>query len=316
MLARIAIVCMFALALFGGNPSPSAAVERLPNVTVVEPVVPLQSFTSEAGWFARWRASHQRRAATDGWIQTDRPSFTLSDSTVPKGWLQAESGYTYAYAHEIDNSGGIDVEIDQYTHTAPELNVRWGVTDWAEVRVGWGGIRSESTRLDAGFGPVNFDTTLNANMEVGVKLQTTQQKGWIPKSAFVTSLFLPTGDTSSDVAPAIDYIYSWYLTERFSLGGSTGAVFSNATDFGIMNYFQSVIGRFHYSPRFSFFCEYYTYLLNDTFNDDLVWSPFIDTGIQYRPVANLQFDWRVGAPVGGEPQMDGIFTGVGASLRY
>ena len=334
MFARLVIACSFALALCTGMVAQTNASQPLPYPTPVapatyeqasvhqvpaEPMVPLESFTSESGWLAQWQADHQRRAATDGWIQTDRPSFTLSDSTVPKGWIQQETGYLYTYAHE-----GYFSEMTRDVHSLPQLNFRWGFTDWAELRVGWGGVNLFHVDYEHS-NTYNFQQT--ANLEVGAKFQATRQNGWIPQSAFVVSAFLPTGDqivmwpytTRNDqVMPALDYIYTWTLTERFSIGGSSGAVIGNIDGFDVQQYFQSVIGRFHCSPTFSMFCEFYgTYDRRYWFSDDYYdWSPFFDTGIQWRPLANLQLDWRIGTPLGGSYQMDGVFTGVGASFRY
>src|SRR5699024_7457534 len=113
--------------------------QPLPELTApadVEPLLPLAPLTSEAGFFARWRANHQERAARDGWIETDRPSFTLASSTVPQGWLQLESGYTYSYS----NYPGWTAERWN-THTFGELNLRWGLTNRLELRVLWGGTQ-------------------------------------------------------------------------------------------------------------------------------------------------------------------------------
>jgi hypothetical protein len=335
MFARLALGWMFALALCagmvaqansaqplpypaatGGTPVAQAAFQQgsfqqAPSATAAEPVVPLENFTSESGWLARWRADHRRRAASDGWIQTDRPSFTLSDSTVPQGWIQLESGYTYAHGQEPFST----FDYSQQTHTLPELNLRWGLTDWVELRVLWAGVRAENIKIDYGSSVDHHDRTLTANMGVGAKIQATEQRGWIPKSAFVTDLFMPTANADAGWVPLVDYIYTWSLTERVSIGGSTGAVFNDLTeDIAIMQYFQSVILRFHWTPRTSLFFEWYTTASKQA--GDTYWYPIADTGIQWRPLANLQLDWRIGLPLGGERQMSGVFTGVGASVRY
>jgi hypothetical protein len=330
MLKRLAFALLCLLALCAGDWSAVDAAQPLPSEVEAEPVVPLESFTSESGWLARWQADHQRRAAKDGWIQTDRPSFTLSDSTVPKGWIQLESGYLYSYAHEhTPGSRGLpSYDGTLNTHTLPELNLRWGLTNWAELRVSWGGVRMQYQRYESYWGIDDYFDSVIDNLEIGAKFQVTQQNGWIPKSALVASVILPTGSDyyflgnrlfyNDQVMPAIDYVYTWSVTERFSIGGSSGAVIGDVDEFAARNYFQSVIGRFHYSPALSLFCEFYGSLdrryrfTYDTYD----WHPFFDTGIQWRPLANLQFDWRIGLPLGGEYQMNGLFTGVGVSARY
>jgi hypothetical protein len=315
MIKRLAFVLLCALALCAGDWSAVDAAQPLPSEVEAEPIVPLESFTSESGWLARWQADHQRRAAKDGWIQTDRPSFTLSDATVPKGWIQLESGYTYSDMRErIEDPRGLPPYYDVKSHTLPELSLRWGLTNWAELRVLWGGVRENTQTVSGRFGSYTVSYTETADVGVGVKLQVSEQRGWIPKSAFTTDLFVPTSNYYNIWVPVIDYIYTWSLTDRVSLGGSTGAVFANlANQIAINEFFQSAILRYHWSPQVSLFIEWYTMVRN---YDGATWYPFTDLGIQWRPLANLQFDWRIGIPVGDVTDVDGLFTGVGVSVRY
>ncbi|GIW95826.1 MAG: hypothetical protein KatS3mg110_3867 [Pirellulaceae bacterium] len=62
-------------------------------------------------------------------IATDRPDFTEASSTVPRGRVQFETGYTFTY----------DVEdgVIHRAHTAPELLVRYGFSDDIEFRLAW-----------------------------------------------------------------------------------------------------------------------------------------------------------------------------------
>jgi hypothetical protein len=208
-----------------------------------------------------------------------------------------------------------DVDYSINSQALPELNLRWGLTNWAELRVLWGGVGNQRYRWSDGNSTYRYSSDLSADLAVGAKFQTTQQRGWIPKSALVTSLVLPTADSGDDVTPFVDYIYTWSFSDEWSFGGSTGAYLSDVfTDPGLLQFFQSVILRYHWSPKWSWFGEWYTTM--QKYSGDSTWSPVLDTGILWRPLANLQFDWRIGVPIGSEPQMDGFYTGVGASVRY
>jgi len=320
ILCTVTRLSLAACLAWGWFCSAAGALEHLPGAAQsvaafaeTPTMTPMAALTSEAGLFASWRADHQERAARDGWIKTDRPSFTLSDSTVPMGWLQVESGYLYSFATFTPSSGGRGLpqgDTQQRFHTLPELNLRYGLNQWCELRVEWAGVALQQIESN---GWTETYTSF-AGLEVGLKLQVTQQRGWIPRSAFVPSLVLPTSSSVSRVGSTLDYIYTWDLTERFSIGGSTGAVFLDIENINFNNGFQSVIARFQFSPRFSVFCEYYGFFRGDF--DDFSWSPLGDMGVQWRPLANLQIDWRIGLPLEDVDPPESFFTGVGASVRY
>ncbi len=82
-----------------------------------------------------WVATHPwRNAHVDGYILTDRPSFTNANTTVPAGWAQLESGYQYTY--NTNRSG----TVISHTQNAPELNLRIGLSSRTELRVLWNGV--------------------------------------------------------------------------------------------------------------------------------------------------------------------------------
>jgi len=57
-------------------------------------------------------------------LSTDRPDFTEAASTVAKGRVQVEGGYTFAREGDVE------------AHVLGELLVRIGVLDFAELRLG------------------------------------------------------------------------------------------------------------------------------------------------------------------------------------
>ncbi len=102
--------------------------------------------------------------------------------------------------------------------------------------------------------------TSSANLQTGFKIRATQAHGWVPQSALITTLFVPTGfgaSSSDRVAPQVDYIYSWSLTEVWTLTGSTGAVLGRHGDEGTDEWFQSVVIGQEWSDRLSTYGEWY-----------------------------------------------------------
>ena len=338
---RISRLAAVLLAVLSTIIAEARAAEPLP---LDEPAVVLDDFTAEpsiagkAGFFERWRRKHELRdATTPGGIVTDRPSFTYSDSTVPAGWVQFESGFAYASNVVKDTS------LDAFA--VPELALRIGVTNWLELRAGWSGPLLGTDGYFPGGYRKDYWLT---NPQVGFKFQVSRNQGLIPQSALITSVFLPAhGDGwtlpfpsnplkyNNDATPLLDYIYTWNLSEKFSLGGSTGAVFDARDGYSANDWFQSCIVRYRESPQIELFFEGYV-LFGQT--RQLAWNgpyyfgsysgiysyhpyrtinytaPYIDLGILWRPSKNVQLDWRLG--VGLNEYASDEFTGAGLSFRY
>ncbi len=252
-----------------------------------------------------WLASYPERAGSvETVIQTDRPSFTAASTLVPTGWVQLESGYQFTHNREgsrLTNS-----------HGAPQLSLRLGLADWLEWRTLWGGVitNDEHTRANRR----DYSTTSD-DLQTGVKLRTSKANGWVPESALIAILYLPTGygDLSKDrVAPALDYIYTWSITEIWSFTGSTGVVLGRHGDRGSDEWFQTLVLGQQWSDQLSTYGEWYVI---DTRTAQGNSTPqTMDAGILWRPRANIQFDWRVG--FGLNRSADDFFTGVGFSARH
>ncbi|MGL6094257.1 MAG: transporter, partial [Fimbriiglobus sp.] len=103
-------------------------------------------------------------------IVTDRPDFTEASSTVGKGRVQLEAGYTFTR----DRTNGERFS----SHSYPETLLRVGVfADWFEFRLGQnfgteGTTLPDGTRSRAGGAD---------DLYLGVKLGLTEQKAWHPR---------------------------------------------------------------------------------------------------------------------------------------
>ena len=62
-------------------------------------------------------------------LVTDRPDFTESTKTIPRGHLQIEAGFTFVYDRRGDDR--------LRDHAAPELLLRIGLADDFELRIGF-----------------------------------------------------------------------------------------------------------------------------------------------------------------------------------
>jgi hypothetical protein len=276
----------------------------------------MEDVYDDRGPLRRWIASHDARQAEqeqddDGFIQTDRPSFTNAQTTVPDGWVQLESGYQYTYnATDVRQSN---------THNLPQLNLRVGLTDRTELRILWGGV---SWVDDEGL--IDTDHERSSNMQVGFKFVITRENGWVPQSALVATVFVPTGDGNGQrptnktdnfsrrVVPLVDYIYAWTLDEEWTLVGSTGGLFDDPEALVRAQAFQSIVIQRDWSKRVSAFYE--AYCIWDYERSGTKGSPYMDGGVLWRPLNDVLFDWRAG--FGLNNNSDDFYTGVGFSFRY
>ncbi len=291
---------LIALAItFAASVSPATAqMSYAPLRAPAEPVLQLAPFRN---W---WRSHEERNEEIEGTIETDRPDFTAADTLVPKGWAQLESGYQFTYT----KSG----ERVKNQYSAPQLNLRLGLSEWVELRTLWSGFQTTAERNEI-TGARLIDSTL-FNLQTGFKWKISDEDGLIPQSALITTLFLPTaGHPGEDkVSPMIDCIYGWQLVEKVRLCGSTGMIFADHGDVHKTEFYQSLVCEQTWVEQFSTYFEWYATQTDSYYR--LASGHNMDGGFTWRPWKNIQFDWRAGFPIGSAD--DTFFTNVGFSARY
>ena len=134
-------------------------------------------------------------------IETERHDFTQSATTVGRGVVQVEAGYTFFYDDE-------DGERET-AHTGPESMFRFGLSEDIEFRLRWD------------YAWVSVDDELSESgaedLRWSFKLQITEQEQccWRPTSALEINSTVPTGGddwTTGRVGIGLDYIYQWNLS--------------------------------------------------------------------------------------------------------
>ncbi len=236
----------------------------------------------------------------------DRPDFTESSCTVGRGVLQIESGYTYVYDRTAD------AQVDG--HVLPEALLRIGLTDYLELRIGWEGYVF-SREKDLGTGAVDH-TDGATDLDLGFKLEFNEQEGWIPESALIVSCTAPTGHpliTSNQVDTVVNYCYGWEFSEGFSLGCSTGNLWTadGAGDQFTVTFQSAVLGM-ALSEKSGTFFEWY--VLCPGGSDDNRAQHYVDTGLTYLVTPNFQIDWHIG--MGISDAADDFYTGAGLVIRF
>ena len=232
-------------------------------------------------------------------LATDRPDFTEASTTVGRGVLQLEMGYTY-----VDDTG----DGGPRTHSFPELLMRYGVfADWLELRVAWN--YAEET---AGA------TTLTGSEDLylGLKIALMPQECLLPEMAFVPQMTVPIGGpfSAAEVLPGGNLIYSWEINDFISTAGQTQ--FNRAIDDGsgapYTEFSQSWTIGYSLAERIGAYTEWFVLVPDGA--DTAQTEHYADGGFTFLVNNNLQLDVRAG--VGLSQAADDYFLGVGASQRF
>ena len=229
-------------------------------------------------------------------IETDRPTFSLSPNTIPKGRIQIETGYTFS----LEKSSP-----DVKTHNFPETLVRIGLTERTELRVEWPNL----TYIDNGRDVNGFN-----DLALGFKVQALQQQGLRPRLSFVGRLSIPTGDKnfSSDRRdPLFRTILTYALNKRVGLFGTVniGSPTSQGTRYVQVSSSLGLSAAIR--DRLTGFVEYFGLYPRDVASGS---ANFLQTGVLYHLTYNLQLDVRVGG--GLTRGTDDFLTGAGISWRF
>lgn len=229
-------------------------------------------------------------------ISTDRPSFSLSPATVPRGRIQFETGYTFSFEKAHPNVK---------THTFPETLIRLGLTDIVELRVEWPTLTFIENGTDAhGF----------RDLALGFKTQVFQQQGFRPRLSLAGRLAIPTGDhdfSSDRLDPELRTILTYALDEQVGLFVNVNIAGPTSHGKRFVQVSSSLGLSASIRERVSAFIEYFGYYPVDVAAGS---AHFLQTGVVYLLTYHLQLDARVG---GGLNQgTDDVFTGAGISWRF
>jgi Putative MetA-pathway of phenol degradation len=253
-------------------------------------------------------------------LDTDRPHFPEASTAVGVGRIILESGYTYY--------GPRSTEYQQL-QTYPEALLRIGLfADWFEFRIGQS-LASERVRVPdppaAGPTPptpttITQSTTGFEDLYLGVKLALTEQEKWLPESALILSLTVPSGSqafTNNAVLPGINYDFSWeVIKDRLSIEGVVEA--AGVTDelnhhyTSIATGLTAVTDLTHNLQNFTEWFGIYPY---GALDPGLAGPQhYLVTGFVYFIGKDMEIDIRAG--VGLTDHSSDYLAGAGFSVRY
>jgi hypothetical protein len=139
-------------------------------------------------------------------IRSDRPDQSETSFLVPKGYFQAELGFSIT-----DTDPG-------YIYAYPSALWKYGLTDNFELRLitQYITIQNEPSADQNGFLPIS----------AGFKARLSEQKGVLPKMSFIGQLRLP-GVVSEDfettyLAPELRLAFDHIISDVFNVGYNVG----------------------------------------------------------------------------------------------
>ena len=241
--------------------------------------------------------------AQDGWtgledpLITDRPDFTESTSTVPRGHFQIEGGTTVSRVEDVDST------------SFGELLVRIGT-----------GERWE-TRLSAGYARVETPFSEASGLEdpsVGIKVRFTEDPGELapgqPAASLIVATAIPQGDeelTDDEWVPEAKLALAWELTPRFSLSSNVNYAYLVDGDDRLHQLGLTLSGGTPITDRLGAFLEWFGFSEE---TDDGPSTHYVDGGVSYLINNDLRVDARVGTGLNdADPDW---FVGVGGGIRF
>ena len=248
--------------------------------------------------------SFEGGAPLDEPLVTDRPDFTEASTTVGRGVNQIELGYGYFYDEEGDTS--------IRTHSYPQVLWRRGIlADWLELRVAWSYTEERVTTAGVPASASDSD-----DIYLGFKIALTPQECWLPEMAIIPQMTIPVGGPFSvnEVQPGLNWLYSWEINDRLSIGGSTqgNRAADGVTGDFYIEFAQSITTGISLTERVGAYVEWFAFFPSSA--DTEVSRHFIDGGFTYLWSDDLQLD--VFAGVGLNEAAADYFLGTGASFRF
>jgi len=160
---------------------------------------PAQLFPRASG-----EAGREDAVGEDEEFETDRDTYSFAPTTAGRGRTIGELSYSF-----IDNATAPEA------HSLPELLVRRGIGERFELRAGFN-YEAGGPGLVSGsdFGGEDVVSEEESRVLYGLKVETSDQSGWIPTSAFLAQGFTPVYGPSKQSTMMIGEAWAW----RFANG--------------------------------------------------------------------------------------------------
>ncbi len=265
------------------------------------------------------RGSHRHRTLARAWwcliavaaagiataredLETDRDSFTFAPTTTGADTSILEASYSF-----IDNRTGPE------SHSFPEVLVRRGIGERIEARLGFNyEAGGPGTVSGSELGGEDIETEEESRVLYGAKVETSEQDGWLPRSAAVLQGYTPVYGPSNKSTVVVGESLGW----RFSNGWEWTSAMRYGTGFeeedSFAQWAPSSVIKAPIGDRWSLHVEYFGIFTS---------QKEIPLNIQYASFGghvlateDLEIGLRVGW--GLNETTPSFFSNVGIGLRY
>jgi hypothetical protein len=228
-------------------------------------------------------------------IATDRPSFSTGTPTVAANRLQLEAGFGFTF---IDGFSVGDVAVpEQHIGSAPELLVRYGVADFAELR-----LQVPDISLDFAVNVHTSESTFG-DLSLGAKLGTEVSDLVAVALVPFVAVGVENTNVSAGAVGAVDLGLTEQIGLTFNLVATNFDAGAAGRDFGFA---LSAAAGFGLTDQLGTYIEWHT-----TIGDDDV--HFGQAGVTYLVTPQFQVDASVGTAL---PGVDTTFVGAGAATLF
>lgn len=231
-------------------------------------------------------------------LVTDRPDFTESATTVPKGSVQFEFGYTF----------NKDNDYHFTSHTLGELLVRLTLVEKLEFRVGINSYNILEFDDSIIGGPPRSPVKGFEDMALGLKWAIIQDN-----VAVLVSTTIPTGADdfgSSKLQPSLTLSLAKDISEKLAIGVNLGVSDLDGGDGSITELSASASLGISLTEKLGMFLEYFGFYYSDADGKDI---HYFDAGFTYLVNPTFQLDIRAGKQLNKESSA--FFIGIGAAFR-
>lgn len=235
-------------------------------------------------------------------LVTDRPDFTESTSTIPRGHFQIEGGYTFT--RQGDEEASSLGELLLRVGTGERVEARFGIGSYGQVDTGVPGSSTLSGYEDPFLG---VKVRLNAS-------DPNLLPPGIPQMALLLSTSVPVGSdelTSDEWQPEGKLGLSWDLTDFLSL--SSNLIYGYPSD-GDERYHQfgaTLSAGFSLTDRLGAYVEGYGFN-KESLNGSS--TTYLNGGLTFGVSNDIQLDVRIGA--GLDDPSPNWFAGIGGGVRF
>jgi len=251
---------------------------------------------------AEGQAGAQRQAGRREELETDRDSFTFAPTTTGADTSILEASYSF-----IDNRRGPEA------HSVPEMLLRRGWGDRVEARLGYN-YEGGGPGLVSGseFGGEDVATEDESRALYGVKVETTEQGGWLPRSAAVLQGYTPVSGPSNKSTVVVGESWGW----RFANGWEWTSAMRYGTGFAARDSFNqwapSSVVKVPVGERWNVHAEYFGIFSSQ--KDVPLNLQYASCGGHVLATEDLELGLRVGW--GLNETSPKFFANVGCGWRY